>query len=295
MKKAIILHSLPFHYEMLGSVLHHFSEYIIDILSIEDNYWHRIYSKLYKNYKCIHTVIHTDYDLCILPTDDDKTMCDVYTKFFLGKPVYIINHIKTGNRSTIPEQYKKCIDIHGIQKSLQPFHFCGYKYVSSTHDKLQLLSQRISVAIVGDIINEERFFFKELFNRFTNFKDIDFHVINRWPSMWKIDFPNVYYHINCNTEEMFNILEKCHYMYFFAYKRGKTTSSASFGLGYSTLCRMVCSTDKKEQYDIESPLFENMDSKITLAPVSKDDIEIVEKERDLLISKTNGFISEILK
>lgn len=295
MKTAIILHSIPFHYEMLGSVLHHFSEYTIDILSIQDHYWNQIYSKLYKNYKCIPSIIHTDYDLCILPTDDDTTMCDVYKNFFLGKPVYIINHIKTGNRSTIPEQYKKCIDIHGIQNPLQPFHFCGYKYTVSTLDKVRLLSKRVSVAIVGDIINTERFFFKELFNRFTNFKDIDFYIINRLPSIWKIDFPNVYYHINCNTEEMFNILEQCHYMYFFAYKRGKMTSSACFGLGYSTLCRMLCSSDKKEQYEIESPLFENMESKITLAPVSKEDIEMVQVERDLLISKTSEFISEILK
>jgi len=295
MKKAIILHSFPFHYEMLGSVLHYFSEYTIDILSLEDHYWNRIYSKLYKNYKCIPAVIHTDYDLCILPTDDDKTMCDVYTKFFLGKPVYIINHIKNTHRSTIPDEYKRCIDIHGIQNPLQPFHFCGYKYVSSTHDKLRLVSQRVSVAIVGDIINRERFFFKELFNRFTNFKDIDFYVINRWPSRWKMDFPNVYYRINCNTEEMFNILEKCHYMYFFASSQTKTACSGCFGLAYSTLCRMLCSTDRKEQYEIESPLFENMESNITLAPVSKEDIEMVEKERDLLISKTNRFISEILK
>lgn len=294
MKKAIILHSLPYHYEMIGSILHYFSDYQIDILSLEDNSWNKVYSTIFKNYKSIHTVINTNYNLCIIPTDDDMIMCDVYKKFFSSIPVYIINHIKIGNRSPIDNENKKCLNIHGIQKPLEPFHFCGYKYLKSTQDKLQLLSKKVSVAIIGDIINTERFFFKHLFNRFTNFYDIDFHVINRTESMWKINYPNIYYHINCNTEEMFKTLEKCHYVYFFAFQRGKKTSSASFALAYSTLCRMLCSDDKKHQYEISSPSFHPIDSKITLSEVSKADIEEVEKERELLLSKTSHFISEII-
>lgn len=294
MRKAILLHSLPFHYEMIGSILHHFSHYSIDILSLDNNQWHIVYSKLFKNYNCIHTILDTNYDLCILDTDDDINMCNTYNKYFQSIPIYIINHIKDGNRSTISDHYKKCINIHGIQHPSQPFHFCGYKYIQNTQDKLKLLSNKITVTIIGDIINTERYFFKSLINRISNFENIDFHVINRRKSLWALLYPNIHYHIDCTTQEMFNILERSHYIYFFADTRGKYTSSACFGLAYSTLCRLVCSQDKKDQYEITSPLFQKMDNKFTLEPVSKEDIENVEKERDMLLSKTSTFITKLL-
>lgn len=333
---AILLHGFPFHYEMIGSIIEQFgAKYKLDILAADTpdlRNWRYVYSRLGANHSFITTINRVDYDLVILDTDDDKTMCNVYNQYFTPIPVYVINHIKTGNRSSLGEaraqrapsatphdplipqpvarrdrQPTACaqpvntldittpstsippvfaIDIQGIHKPGAPFHFCGYNYIN-TEQKVKSLSARISVAVIGDIINEELHFFTLLKNRFINFEDIDFYIINRNIPYWRADaapYKNVILMIQCDTVNMFRVLEKCHYVYFFADKRGLMTSSACFGMAFSTLCRMVCSPDKRDQYEITTPLFKPKNEVFELPTLTRIDIESVENERKRLVS-----------
>ena len=256
--------------------------------------WISIYSKLNYNINYLNSISKTNYDLVILDTDDDREMCKLYNQLFLGIPVYIVNHVKTGNRSTIPEQFKLDIDIHGIQKEGQPFHFCGYNFLS-VEEKLTTLSPRPSVAIIGDVINEEKDFLDLLKNRFTNFDEIDFYIINRIPPYWKTDkYSNIKYFINCNTILMFKILARCHYVYYFALKRGTETCSACVGMAFSNLCRLLCWETKKKQYETVSPIYKSFDERFELKPIKKEDLIQVEVEREILRNKTKQFIKQKL-
>jgi hypothetical protein len=95
---------------------------------------------------------------------------------------------------------------------------------------------------------------------------------------------------------MFEVLEKCNYVYFFAYKRGSVnTSSACFGLSYTFLCRLVCDHKRKQQYEISSPLFNDTDDTFYLPPITEQDIVDVEEERAHLICKTSKDLKSMLK
>lgn len=298
MKKAIILHGFWFHFEMLGSIYELFgNEYELDLYAKPFPQlfeWITIYSKLNLNVNYLNSISNTNYDLVILDTDDDKEMCELYNRYFFGIPVYVINHVNTGNRSNITKQFKFDIDIHGIQQEGKPFHFCGYNYLS-VEEKVKNLSPIISVAIIGDVVNEEKDFLDLLKNRFTNFEDIDFYVINRTPPYWMTDrYSNIKYFINCNTILMFKILARCHYVYYFALKRGTQTCSACVGMAYANLCRLLCWETKKQQYEIVSPMFKSFEERFELKPISKEDLMSIEVEREILRNKTKLFMKKKL-
>jgi len=297
--KTIILHHFPFHYEMIPSILTQFQDYKIDLYFTQKTddlkNWNNIYSQTNIPYNIIDQIKHKNYELVILDTDDDQIMCQVYNDYFKGIPVYIINHSKDGNRSKIDEIFKRTIDIHGINKKLNPFHFCGFRYIN-IEEKLKKLSNKISVAIIGDIINEETDFLDNLIKRFKNFNDIDFYIINRnYPYWYTKKYLNIKYFINCNTQIMFKILERCHYIYFFAFSRGINTCSACFGLSYSTLCRMVCCERIREQYNIKTPIFKNMTESFDLIPLNKENLIDINIERESLINQTGTYIKNLLK
>ena len=297
--KTIILHHFPFHYEMIPSILTQFQNYEIDLYFTQKNddlkNWISIYSQINIPYKIIDQINHKNYDLIILDTDDDQIMCQIYNDYFKGIPIYIINHINDGNRSNIDPIFKKMINIHGINEKFTPFHFCGFRYIN-IEEKLKKLSNKISVAIIGDIINEEEDFLESLIKRFKNFNDIDFYIINRnYPYWYNKKYLNIKYFINCNTQIMFKILERCHYVYFFAFTRGLKTCSACFGISFSTLSRMVCCERTKEQYNIETPIFKNMDENFNLKPITKEIIIKINNERESLINQTGTYIKNLLK
>lgn len=297
--KAIVLHHYYYHYEMIPSILTQFKDYEIDLFFTQKNEdlksWNTIYSQLNIPYNMIDQIKHRNYDLIILDTDDDKIMCHVYNDYFRGIPIYIIKHVKDGDRSNITPSLKKTIDVHGINQKFTSFHFCGFRYIS-VEEKLKKISNKISVAIIGDIVNEEKDFLNSLIKRVKNFNDIDFYIINRtYPYWYTKKYLNIKYFISCSTQIMFKILERCHYIYFFGFTRGVDKSSACFGLSYSTLCRMVCCDRSREQYNIETPIFKNMSDSFELKPLIKENLIDIDNERETLINQTGIHIKNLLK
>ena len=308
-KKLLILHGIPCHYEMLPSILVHFQNFEIDILSctspdIYDWASHflnklNIQFNMIVNFRMLKNIQDKKYDLCILPTDDDYLMSILYDNALDSIPLYVINHARgEGIRSKIHSPQKYALDIHGIQNRNQPFHFCGVDFIS-VNDKMKLLSKpRISVAILGGLAGEEENFLSDLKRRIKNFEDIDFYIINRFPVYWMSEgakHSNIHFFIQCTTATMFEILKRCHYMYFFAHKRGSVnTCSACFGMSYSFLCRLVCDTKRMEQYEIKTPLFKDMDEQFELQCLSEKEVYEMEQERRELISKTSDNIKTLL-
>lgn len=305
--KAIVLHSIHCHYEMIGSILEQFKEdYAIDIyfphITHEIQSWIKLYTKCFGSVRIVRTV-DKNYDLCILHTDDDLEMCKIYSNILYPCPVYIVNHIKTGCRSVIPRDKNPVwnINIHGIQPLGQPFHFCGYNYTTVEQKIKSIHAQtrtRTSVCVIGAISKEETNFLAEMQSRILNFPDIDVYIINRALPPWYVAGslpPNVKLYISIDAEEMFELLSKSHYVYFFAYKRGIQTCSAAFGLAYTTLCKMVCCDRSESQYELTSPIFKTMTDKFTLEPLNEDDVREVYAERTLLIQKTNSSIKSLIR
>lgn len=304
MKKCIILHGFWFHYEMIPSCLEQFKNYDIDLYisqNTEDfRNWYVIFKRLNISFNVIFSITHKNYDLVILPTDDDKVMYNLYNEKLNGIPCYIINHLATtGNRTLIDDKYKKDIDIHGIHtlRGSNQFHFCGYNYID-VEEKFTKLSNRISIAILGDLVNEEDNFLMDMKNRFINFEDIDFYIINRMTPYWVKEaskYPNIKLFISCNTQIMFKILEKCHYVYFFGVKRGLKSCSACFGCAFTTLCKIVCCERIKSMYEFTTPLYKSMNDRFFIEKITKNDLEKIKNERNFLMIETSKFISKILE
>lgn len=303
--RALILHHFPFHYEMIPSILQQFKDYEIDMYLTQKTTdfmnWYVIYKQLNNKFNLVYNLRDNDnnYDVIIIDTDDDLICSNIYNQYYasLGIPCYIINHIKTGCRSTINKEYRFERDIHGIHKTGDDFHFCGYDYIN-VNDKINKLSDRVSVAIIGDIVNEEENFLNDMINRFENFDEIDFYIINRTTPYWYNEgkkYPNIKFFINCNTQIMFKILEKCHYVYFFGWKRAIKTCTASVGLSFSTLCRLLCCERCQSQYEIQSPIFKSMTDKFKLEKITKNDLENIYNERNRLIQMNSKNLVSLTK
>lgn len=302
-RKVLILHGLGCHYEMIPSVLEQFKDYeidlIVNIITGDLVHWfNSFYAKLNVPFNIITSISHKNYDLCCLPTDDDKKMYEFYKKNLVGLPVYIINHLKGVNRTKIDDSYKYCIDIHGIQEVNGPYHFCGSTVLDIEKKIFTISKQIISVAIIGDIIIREENLLEDLKRKFTNFHQIEFFIINRRITSSLLSeglkYNNVHFFLNCDAQTMFQILERCHYIYFFSPAVDLTNSSGCFGLSYSFLCRLICNKRRQIQLENETPLFTGEEDKFELKPLQKEQIIEIEKERTKFISKTSNDIKNLL-
>lgn len=302
-KKILILHGVPYHYEMIPSVLEQFKDYEIDLFvePIKSDLipWiTSFYVKLNVPFRLLKTVSDKNYDLCCLPTDDDKKMHEFYNKNLVGIPVYIINHLKGSNRNEVDDSYKYFIDIHGVQEVNGPQHFCGSSLLHIPKKMSTLSKETISVATIGDIIIREKNFIQELRSKFTNFNQIDFFIINRNITVsllsegYKHD--NIHFFLKCDAQTMFHILERCHYVYYFSPSGYLTNSSGCFGLSYSFLCRLICDKRRQIQLETETPLFVEGKDIIELKPLDEEQIIEIEKERTKFISRTSNHIKKLL-
>ena len=302
-RKVLILHGLPCHYEMIPSVLEQFKDYEIDLLvnriRIELEHWFNyFYAKLKVRLRIITNISDKNYDLCCLPTDDDKKMYEFYKKKLVGIPVYIINHLKGSNRTEIDGSYKYCIDMHGIQEVNGPHHFCGSTVLDIEKKVFTISKPIISVAIIGDIIIREENLLEDLKRKFTNFHQIEFFIISRRIKISLLseglNHNNIHFLLNCDAHTMFQILERCHYIYYFSPTVDLTNSSGCFGLSYSFLCRLICDTRRQRQLENETPLFTGVEDKFELKPLDKEQIIEIEKERTKFISETSNHIKNLL-
>lgn len=301
--KVLILHGLPCHYEMIPSILEQFKDYEIDLLVnivTKDliHWFNSFYAKLKFPFSIITNISHNNYDLCCLPSDDDKKMYEFYKKNLIGIPIYIINHLKGSNRTDVDDTYKYCIDIHGIQEIQKPSHFCGSTFVNVKKKMNTLSKPRISVATIGDIIIREENILEDLKSKFTNFHQIDFFIINRRITTSLLSeglkYNNLHFFLNCDAQTMFQILERCHYIYFFSPTVDLKNSSGCFGLSYSFLCRLICDKKRETQLETSTPLFKETDEIFELKQLDEEQIIEIEKERTKLISKTSNHIKNLL-
>lgn len=303
-KKVLILHGFPYHYEMIPSVLYYFRDYDIDLFSSPFSYdfvqWiYHFYKKLNVTFRVIKTLVPKQYDLCIFPTDDDKIMSFHYHKLFFGTPIYIINHQKGVNRTIVPEDFKYCLDIQGIQNKNVPFHFCGCFYMNLEKKLSTIAKLTINVAVIGNgAITPDSNFLSTLRNRFSNFNVIQFFIINRVlePAFVKEvnGIYNVHLHSNCDSETMFHLLEKSHYIYYFPSKVDLTKSSGCFGLSYSFLCRMICPPEYASALETSLALTIEDDESMELKPVDKFHLIELERERRRFINATSDHLKKLL-
>lgn len=303
--KAAILHGIRCHYEMLGSVIEQFKTnyelYLIttpfNLQSEELRDWLELYTRLSISPNLIddpNVLMNLNPDVCIIHTDDDHWAGSVYSQFFINRPLFIVRHIDIAKRTNVSlDENVHTLTIQGVHDVDKRIWSCAWNGIT-VQDKLKNLSSRPLICVLGDIINEEDNFLKSMMERIINFDEIEVFIANRTNLNQETELyntmPNVLMVPNCSTQLMFEMLSRAHYVYFFAHKRGTHTSSAAFPISFTMLCRMISCSRCKNQYGIESPLFYDMDEKFEVKPLTKDDIENVDQERQMLIESTHKLL-----
>jgi hypothetical protein len=307
--EAIVPHQFDFHFEMFGGVCEYFASryrlhFFIPMANIASkkiifDSWVDILMSYCNRRKFIAPIFHTDnipslrYELCIIPTDDDRLAYQVYSIVKQHNPnmrVFCINHTDMGNRNPLPPHLS--VRIQGIWT--QDFYANMMRYITTDEKMAMLSTERVRLLVMGDIIRTEKNFLVDLRRRISNFSDVDIFFLNRQPATEEISDPNIFQIVNCTTHTIFDILKRCHYVYFFSTVRGSNSSTAAFPLAFSTLCRMVCCERSRKQYHITSPLFYEMNDTFSLTLPTRQEIADVETERERLLQQTSCLLDKML-
>jgi len=298
-----IYHGLPIiHYEMLGYLIEYFliSKIKINIYAhISD--WKEYYEKLFQINMIWNTPIKFDpnnYDLIFLLTDDDITFKNEWldinkiviidhtytmrrengfyrfgTRFYSGKP----NHewaIPCYNSITIDEKYKYLENCSNINITC-----------------IGVQNRPVSISFLQEL--------------FVNFTDITFHIIARYIDLQLYEgYNNVHIYVNCDTNIMFDIIKKSHYILCCEHPTNpeprNNSMSAAIPIAFSNGCNLIIPSLWQKHYNLKSIieyndnfLQQNGQTKLLL----KKDVILDSSYNELydLISHRNLLFDKILK
>lgn len=164
--------------------------------------------------------------------------------------------------------------------------------------KLNFLTTRPSICIIGSLCTQNQSFFNDLFSTITNIHDIDIFIINRkfHPSFEPLkSLKNVKFLINVNTNIMFYYLTMCHYVYV----NTDTTFylSGQIPLAISFLSRLILGKHKQDQnqYSLSSPLYVEPNRQYHLEPLNIETLSNIVDERQTLIKTQISILNDFQK
>jgi hypothetical protein len=303
----LLIHSLPFHYEILGNFFELFKDFgDIDLLFHRSVYgseldsWLSEYKKLFKNITLLETVQEEkDYDLILIPTDNDDKSIKVYRTFYADKKLYTmrINSIE-GNRSRVSPL--KLIDLpqQGTLKFDEDvYHTFSYNAID-VYDKLEnVYPNKIRVLVIGDIINRDKNFLDNMKNRIENFDDVEVNLVNRFD--YEKELPsNVNFHKNLDPIELMRLYEQTDYVYFFPERANNfgIQCSGSFVHCVAYLNKFICMDEFKETYRIDKfGTFCDFNGSIKLTKPTEDELKEMKIERDLMLYVTKAYLRDKLE
>ena len=239
---------------------------------------------MHSHYKIIQKLSFVQkYDLIIINTDDDKNAFNFYNYFFNGCKLFVINISpnQTRSKSVSPHLVFSMFQQGMNSNPDQIEYHLGWNRLT-VNEKMTRISERITVVVVGKVSDRCPNFFSNLKSNISNFADIDFVFINRSFSR-TIDEPNFTFIQQCNTNEMFDYLDKAHYLYFYPDDLNEIVcTSGMVCLCYATLTPMILPLKK---WNIDN--FISLDGKsIELERLDVDLVQRLSDERDSKISAT---------
>ena len=308
--QILIIHSIDCHYENLPSLLHHFKNDDIytfiqsnNILHNSDDCFAWLNSILpnIKNQNITHLQKIRDLsslnpDLVIIDTDDDIRSVFYYNMFFHTKKLFCF----TINSQFGCRMKNKCLTLplQGLDKN--NYYSCCFEYITPIQ-KYNIMKNidRIQISIVGDICRRDKLFFEKLNSRIKNIDECDIHIINRYKPYNYVNKSNYFYHIGIDAKNMFDLLEKSDYVYYFTEKDDNygIQCSGSFGISCSLLCKYICCNEFKNTYRMNDDIGIFLDyntGSTSLKKLQYDDYKKIYLEKNIYIQNTKNELDNLL-
>ena len=303
--RIAIFNSFPFHYEMFGHILDHFSRCndassVVSIFTETRNAlgWLEFYEKQFKHVKFQYKPVaefcdaRHAFDLIFVPTDDDFA----FKREWIDERCIASDHHISIRR---PE-YKHRIGVRPFAQSDKQWALPCCEFVSVNEKLRHLDADCIHVAIGGGlqcILNYDAI------NRLSASVPLPLHVhfigrkIIELRSKIKEDIV-IHLHEKMDTRDMIELLKKCDYIMTDLQNDDHINGismSGSVPLAFSTLATLIISKQNNRIYGFKNVVeFElNADDRIVLSKPDDKDIDQLKVERDGLIAMYDGTIDAI--
>ena len=295
---------LYIHYEMLGYIL----EYIKHTPYITFNIYAKlIYSGIdwlnYYNDNFNMNISWYDpdnfnpenYDYIILLTDDDMTFKNDWLIKYYNK-IITINHFHKNRRILTKYNIGTRFFVSNPEQKWTLPSYIGI----NKNDKLNTLTNKIIVSCIGiQNIPPSTLFLRDLF---TNFDEIEFHIIARNIS-YNYDNNNIYTYTNPTPQFMFNIIKKSQYILCIDKPHNHNPKSNSISgaipLSFSYGCNLIIPEIWQTYYNFKSCISyldnhvqNNGQSKLTLS--KNINLDNIYNELYELINNRNNVFNNIL-
>ena len=274
--KIAIYHNEDIHFEMLGYLLEYCYSYDVDVdiyseytveCHIGETYtrWYNSFFQKEIEWKSVDILESgIEYDVVFLVTDDNPKyghIRDIYKERTISIDHWYLPRCESKVKVCTRKFFNR-IDL--------PYAMPCYNIIS-IQDKFELIKSksRLQVIFVGRFNVPSSF----TFAFFSNFEDIDFHLIiwDMKPSYIKFlkDIPNFYIHSEIETEDMMNLMKSAHYVFFNpsyieGYPNHKT--SATLHLAVSTLVKPIIPKSWNDNYRYDRNIVIEYDDLAFLKP-----------------------------
>ena len=310
-RRVAIFNSFPFHYEMFGHILDHFSRKgrndastVVSIFTETRNElgWLEFYKTQFKHLNLQFRPVadfcdaRHAFDLIFVPTDDDFAF---KREWIDGRCIANDHHI-----SIRRPEYKHHIGVRPFAQSDKQWALPCCEFVSVDEKLRHLDADCIHVAIGGGlqcILNYDAI------NRLSSSALVPLHVhfIGRKIIELRSKIKEgivVHLHEKMDTSEMIELLKKCDYIMTDLQNDDHingVSMSGSVPLAFSTLATLIISKQNNRIYGfknvVEFELNADADDCIVLSKRDDNDIERLKVERDGLIAMYDGAINDIVE
>ena len=301
--RVAIFNSFPFHYEMFGYILDHFSRCndassVVSIFTETRNAlgWLEFYEKQFKHVKIQYKPVaefcdaRHAFDLIFVPTDDD----------FAFKREWIDERCITSDHdvSIRRPEYKHHIGVRPFAGSDKQWALPCCEFVSANEKLRHLETDCIHIAVGGGL---DCIFNYNALNRLSASVPLHVHFIGRKiidlrPKI-KEDIV-VHLHEKMDTSEMIELLKKCDYVMTDLLKKNESSMSGYIPLAFSTLTSLIISKQNNRIYGfknvVEFELNADADDRIVLSKRDDNDIERLKVERDGLIAMFGNAVDAVV-
>lgn len=267
--KIAIFNGFCFHYETFGVFLYYCKLKGHSVTLYTEHSWAYNWFGFYNRYFDNFFVMKhfgeflekefNEYDVIILPTDDDFTFKDK----FLSLP-NADNKILTYDH----EYYNRRPQIK-YHVATRPYtkHFCDLPYVYNVYpvvskeDKLKTLQDQkeINITLIGGYAED----LVENMNKIkvnNDISNIKIHFVNRNPNDAYTKLLNdtgfsVEFHYSMDALDMFDLLKRSQYVLLVGLQHKFTSCSGSVGLSFATGCTMLMTREYNQEYNFKSVVY----------------------------------------
>ena len=290
------------HFEMLGYILDFCYKFSLEfvLFSPEFKDWKPYYDKVFNKdieWKVISEFRPMEFDYIFLVTDDDPFFKDEWVEESPNKIICIDHWTGKIRRENVLVHVNTR---YATKYNNMFWALPTYPVIKTVEDKQQIIStnKRIQVVCIG--YNSTPKSSDNLRGIFTNFDEIDFHIVNHYIHYRYDDVINIKEYVDASVEVMTDLLRKADYVLCLQNNNQKDyihdTMSAAIPLAFNFGCRLIMPASWKDSYKYTSPIqYTYSETTLTLTSINSHAIQNVLQERDRLIAYRNVVFKGIMK